>query len=94
MNSKPEAQKGAERNLGRYRSGQTGQTVNLLAYAFSGSNPLLPIGFIRADSQVFKPFGVEPISHPWYVIASYCCPIKTHKSVKFLTLIDTCLDTY
>jgi hypothetical protein len=28
---------------GRYRSGQTGQTVNLLAYAFSGSNPLLPI---------------------------------------------------
>ena len=25
----------------RYRSGQTGQTVNLLAYAFSGSNPLL-----------------------------------------------------
>ena len=27
--------------LERYRSGQTGQTVNLLAYAFSGSNPLL-----------------------------------------------------
>jgi hypothetical protein len=33
---------------GRYRSGQTGQTVNLLAYAFSGSNPLLPISFIGA----------------------------------------------
>jgi hypothetical protein len=32
-----------ERIPGRYRSGQTGQTVNLLAYAFSGSNPLLPI---------------------------------------------------
>ena len=28
---------------GRYRSGQTGQTVNLLAYAFAGSNPALPI---------------------------------------------------
>lgn len=28
---------------GRYRSGQTGRTVNPLAYAFSGSNPLLPI---------------------------------------------------
>ena len=28
--------------MGRYRSGQTGETVNLLAYAFSGSNPLLP----------------------------------------------------
>ena len=27
---------------GRYRSGQTGQTVNLLAYAFEGSNPSLP----------------------------------------------------
>ena len=28
--------------MGRYRSGQTGETVNLLAFAFSGSNPLLP----------------------------------------------------
>jgi hypothetical protein len=27
---------------GRYRSGQTGQTVNLLAHAFGGSNPPLP----------------------------------------------------
>jgi hypothetical protein len=27
---------------GRFRSGQTGQTVNLLAYAFAGSNPALP----------------------------------------------------
>ena len=27
------------RNAGRYRSGQPGQTVNLLAYAFVGSNP-------------------------------------------------------
>jgi hypothetical protein len=30
---------------GRYRSGQTGQTVNLLAYAFNGSNPFLPTIF-------------------------------------------------
>ena len=37
---------------GRYRSGQTGQTVNLLAYAFSGSNPLLPIAFTRAASAI------------------------------------------
>ena len=28
--------------LGRYQSGQLGQTVNLLAYAFVGSNPALP----------------------------------------------------
>ena len=29
-------------SMGRYRSGQTGQTVNLLAFAFQGSNPCLP----------------------------------------------------
>ena len=38
-----------ERIPGRYRSGQTGQTVNLLAYAFSGSNPLLPIPLNEND---------------------------------------------
>jgi hypothetical protein len=38
-----------ERVPGRYRSGQTGQTVNLLAYAFSGSNPLLPIPLNEND---------------------------------------------
>ena len=27
---------------GRYQSGQLGQTVNLLAYAFEGSNPSRP----------------------------------------------------
>ncbi len=27
---------------GRYRSGQTGETVNLLAHAFEGSNPSRP----------------------------------------------------
>jgi hypothetical protein len=31
------------RTKGRYRSGQTGRTVNPLAYAFAGSNPALPI---------------------------------------------------
>ena len=30
------------RSSGRYPSGQRGQTVNLLAYAFGGSNPPLP----------------------------------------------------
>lgn len=29
-------------SMGRYRSGQPGQTVNLLAFAFEGSNPSLP----------------------------------------------------
>jgi hypothetical protein len=31
---------------GRYPSGQRGQTVNLLAYAFGGSNPPLPTMFM------------------------------------------------
>ena len=31
-----------EIDMGRYQSGQLGQTVNLLAYAFVGSNPALP----------------------------------------------------
>ena len=29
-------------NLGRYSSGQRGQTVNLLVFTFAGSNPALP----------------------------------------------------
>ncbi len=28
--------------MGRYQSGQLGQTVNLLSYDFVGSNPALP----------------------------------------------------
>ena len=28
--------------MGKYQSGQMGQTVNLLVYAFGGSNPSLP----------------------------------------------------
>ena len=32
----------ANAQKGKYQSGQMGQTVNLLAYAFGGSNPSLP----------------------------------------------------
>ena len=32
--------------MGRYSSGQRGQTVNLLSYDFGGSNPSLPTFFI------------------------------------------------
>ena len=35
------------RNKGKYQSGQMGQTVNLLAYAFGGSNPSLPTQSLR-----------------------------------------------
>src|SRR5207237_3304710 len=37
---------------GRYPSGQRGQTVNLLAYAFGGSNPPLPT--ISVDAHVTR----------------------------------------
>ena len=34
---------GFDKSLGRYPSGQRGETVNLLHLCFRGSNPLLPI---------------------------------------------------
>ena len=37
-------------NKGKYQSGQMGQTVNLLAYAFGGSNPSLPTLWLRLKS--------------------------------------------
>ena len=39
----PQGGSGTEHKIkGSYQSGQMGQTVNLLAYAFGGSNPSLP----------------------------------------------------
>src|SRR3989475_9160394 len=38
---------------GRYPSGQRGQTVNLLAYAFGGSNPPLPT-IVLIDAHVTR----------------------------------------
>ena len=57
--------------MGKYQSGQMGQTVNLLAYAFGGSNPSLPtfervsvhgtLFFLRHLGQTKPP---EPPSQP------------------------------
>jgi hypothetical protein len=33
--------------MGRYQSGQLGQTVNLLAYAFEGPNPSRPTLMVK-----------------------------------------------
>ena len=38
--------------MGKYQSGQMGQTVNLLAYAFGGSNPSLPTQLTCGSSSV------------------------------------------
>ena len=43
--------KGEIRHTGRYQSGQMGQTVNLLAYAFGGSNPSLPTTQTASDES-------------------------------------------
>ncbi len=58
--------------LGVFRSGQTGQTVNLVAYAYEGSNPSAPIASgrtthptsgglsFRGRGGVFNPAGATP----------------------------------
>ena len=42
--------------MGKYQSGQMGQTVNLLAYAFGGSNPSLPTPFTCCYSSAVEHF--------------------------------------
>ena len=42
--------------MGKYQSGQMGQTVNLLAHAFGGSNPSLPTKFF--NRLVFEICGI------------------------------------
>ena len=39
-----------ESKLGKYQSGQMGQTVNLLSFDFGGSNPSLPTLWLRLKS--------------------------------------------
>ena len=40
--------------MGRFPSGQRGQTVNLLSYDFDGSNPSLPIFFHAEVAQLVE----------------------------------------
>ena len=40
-----------ESKLGKYQSGQMGQTVNLLSFDFGGSNPSLPT-FLRLERSL------------------------------------------
>ena len=42
--------------MGKYQSGQMGQTVNLLAYAFGGSNPSLPTKKSDSNHQMLPDF--------------------------------------
>ena len=53
---------------GKYQSGQMGQTVNLLAYAFGGSNPSLPTPIKKnvSSSTVTHSFFALPL--PYFVL--------------------------
>ena len=44
--------------LGRYQSGQMGQTVNLLVFTFGGSNPSLPTLFQYINWFYLRPMSV------------------------------------
>ena len=44
--------------MGKFQSGQMGQTVNLLAYAFGGSNPSLPTKIAEVAQLVA---GLSPV---------------------------------
>ena len=50
--------------MGRYPSGQRGQTVNLLAYAYAGSNPALPTTFLGEEVQTAQPVTAAAVCQP------------------------------
>ena len=62
--------------LGKYQSGQMGQTVNLLAYAFGGSNPSLPTEnqiVIERNCLIFFFIYIRKPQY-WIVFRSTCKP--------------------
>ena len=46
--------------MGEYQSGQMGQTVNLLAYAFGGSNPSSPTLLLLFNAEVAQLIEHQP----------------------------------
>ena len=63
--------------MGRFPSGQRGQTVNLLSYDFDGSNPSLPIFFHAEVAQLVEQHldmvevvGSSPIPRIIFVLAA------------------------
>jgi hypothetical protein len=68
---------------GRYPSGQRGQTVNLLAYAFGGSNPPLPTIHAGGNSSAVERqpsklgvAGSNPVSRSIVTGAACSVPIE------------------
>jgi hypothetical protein len=54
VGSSPSAGSDLWNKLGRYSSGQRGQTVNLLTNVYEGSNPSLPTGFGKNEEDVVR----------------------------------------
>jgi hypothetical protein len=74
---------------GRYRSGQTGQTVNLLAHAFAGSNPALPILRHLASSAASygKPYFTEGKRATRLSLAKYALRSSANRAQEGYTAI-------
>ena len=53
-----------------YPSGQRGQTVNLLAHAFSGSNPEPTTIFFQWGNEIFSPLFSAVSSSSWFSMAA------------------------
>ena len=69
---------------GRFPSGQRGQTVNLLAFAFDGSNPSLPI--LQAEVAQLVEQHLDMVE----VVGS--SPIPRSKKCDFLRLVGVVRD--
>ena len=63
---------------GEYQSGQMGQTVNLLAYAFGGSNPSSPTQFAEVAQSIehqpskLRVAGLSPVFRSRYRVFHLC----------------------
>ena len=91
--------------MGKYQSGQMGQTVNLLAYAFGGSNPSLPtlsykaklslseslaFSFIKLSFRTRKPYGFHHTNHMVYMTETATLEhLNCHFRLANLPLLNT-----
>ena len=64
---------------GRYSSGQRGQTVNLLTYVFTGSNPVLPT---KIQNLKIQNYGLAPILN-LEILNEYCGSSSVGRAIAF-----------
>ena len=67
---------------GRYRSGQTGRTVNPLAYAFAGSNPALPNSLFVRQFPIVKAIVNEVLlAYPQVIPTRTCTNLRANTDI-------------